>query len=97
MKMVKYLYAFLITLMLTSCQSEKSKNVVPEPHLELGQKVTFVGGNLESDYVIVGYKSDYAGKIEKHWRDQDYIVFIYTNAQNDIKEGTVHVNSVVKK
>ncbi len=95
--MVKYLYAILITLVLSSCQSEKSRNVVPEPHLELGQKVTFVGGNIESDYVIVGYKTDYAGKIEKVWKDQDYIVFIYTNAQNDIKEGTVHVNSVVKK
>lgn len=95
--MVKYLYAILIMLVLSSCQSETSSIVVPEPHLELGQKVTFVGGNAQSDYVIVGYKSDYAGKIEKNWRDQDYIVFIYTNAQNDIKEGTVHVNSVVKK
>lgn len=95
--MVKYLYVFLITLTLSACHSEKTRTAVPEPHLELGQKVTFVGGDLESDYVIVGYKSDYAGEIEKTWSDQEYIVFIYTNAQNDIKEGTVHVNSVVKK
>jgi hypothetical protein len=95
--MVKYLYAFLIIFIVLACQPEKNKTAVPEPHLELGQKVTFVGGNAESDYVIVGYKSDYSGEIEKLWKDQDYIVFIYTNAQNDIKEGTVHVNSVVKK
>lgn len=98
--MIKIFYTILLSVVLMSCQQEKGttgKNVVPEPHLELGQKVTFVGGNIESDYVIVGYKSDYAGEIEKSWNDQDYIVFIYTNNQNDIKEGTVHVNSVVKK
>lgn len=97
--MIKIFYTILLSVILISCQQEKRKtgNLVPEPHLELGQKVTFVGGNIESDYVIVGYKSDYAGEIEKSWRDQDYIVFIYTNNQNDIKEGTVHVNSVIKK
>lgn len=97
--MVKIFYTLLLSVALFSCQPEKepANKLVPEPHLELGQKVTFVGGNSESDYVIVGYKSNYSGEIEKVWNDQDYIVFIYTNTQNDIKEGTVHVNSVVKK
>ena len=95
--MNKILYALAFSLMLLSCDTKSTAYQGPEPHLELGQKVTFMGGDLESDYVIVGYKSDYDGKIEKIWREQDYIVFIYTNAQNDIKEGTVHVNSVIKK
>lgn len=97
--MGKIFYTLLLSVVLLSCQPEKepSNTLVPEPHLELGQKVTFVGGDIDSDYVIVGYKSDYSGDIEKVWNGQDYIVFIYTNAQNDIKEGTVHVNSVVKR
>lgn len=84
------------SVLLLSCQPQKEYDG-PEPHLQLGQKVIFMGGNPESDYVIVGYKKDYDGRIEKEWKDQDYIVFIYTNAQNDIKEGTVHVNSVIKR
>ena len=94
--MNKIFYTIAVSLLLLSCNPKKQVSG-PEPHLELGQKVTFMGGNPESDYVIVGYKSDYDGKIEKQWNDQDYIVFVYTNAQNDIKEGTVHVNSVIKK
>lgn len=94
--MNKVFYVFVVSVLLLSCEAKKNVKG-PEPHLELGQKVIFMGGNLESDYVIVGYKSDYDGRIEKQWKDQDYIVFVYTNAQNDIKEGTVHVNSVIKK
>lgn len=89
-------YVFVVSVLLLSCEPKKNVSS-PEPHLELGQKVIFMGGNAESDYVIVGYKSDYDGKIEKQWKDQDYIVFVYTNAQNDIREGTVHVNSVIKR
>ena len=94
--MLKYTYIFLFAISLFSCQPKKDYSE-PEPHLQLGQKVNFMGGNPESDYVIVGYKSDYDGKIQKQWENQEYIVFVYTNAQNDIKEGTVHVNSIMKK
>lgn len=94
--MKRSLYAALFAGLLLSCEPTKTYSG-PEPHLELGQKVIFVGGNLENDYVIVGYKENFDGRIEKRWRDQDYIVFVYTNAQNDIKEGTVHVNSVIKR
>jgi len=94
--MNKIFYTLAISFLLMACEAKQNLKG-PEPHLELGQKVIFMGGNMDSDYVIVGYKSDYDGEIEKIWRDQDYIVFIYANTQNDIKEGTVHVNSVIKK
>lgn len=94
--MKRFFYIAVVAGLLFSCEPAK-KHAGPEPHLELGQKVIFVGGNLDNDYVIVGYKKDFDGRIEKEWKDQDYIVFVYTNAQNDIKEGTVHVNSVIKR
>lgn len=94
--MKRFFYTAVVAGLLLSCEPAKNYSG-PEPHLELGQKVIFVGGNLDNDYVIVGYKENFDGRIEKHWRDQDYIVFVYTNAQNDIKEGTVHVNSVIKR
>lgn len=94
--MKRFFYTALVAGLLLSCEPAKTYSA-PDPHLELGQKVIFVGGDLDNDYVIVGYKEDFDGKIEKLWRDQDYIVFVYTNAQSDIKEGTVHVNSVIKR
>lgn len=80
---------------LWACEGENTKN--PEPHLELGQRISFVGGEPEKTYVITGYRHYLEDKTDKSWQDQAYIVFSYTNDQGDIKVATVHRNAILKR
>lgn len=93
--MKRILAALLMSLIFFGCQPKE--RLVPEPHLELGQKVTFVGSEPEETYVIVGYRELYESETQKDWNSQDYIVFVYITDQNEVKEGTVHRNSIMKK
>ncbi|WP_017731362.1 hypothetical protein [Nafulsella turpanensis] len=59
--------------------------------------MTFVGAEPEETYVIVGYRALLEDKTEKKWRDQEYIVFVYTNEQGDVKEAVIHRNAIIKE
>lgn len=93
--MIRTLAAVLLLITFFAC--EPKTKLVPEPHLELGQKIVFVGSAPDETYIIVGYKEMYEGETQKDWNKQDYIVFVYLTKQNDMKEGTVHVNSIMKQ
>lgn len=89
---------FIVACLLCSfwaCEGQSTK--APEPHLELGQRISFVGGEPEKTYVIAGYRHYLEDKTEKNWQDQAYIVFSYTNNQGDIKIGAVHRNAILKR
>lgn len=68
-----------------------------EPHLILGQQLSFLGCNPDKIYLVIGYKATLDSPTEKDWYDQDYIVFMYTNDLNDIKQGSVHKNAIIKQ
>jgi hypothetical protein len=88
------MYILFFAFIATSCVVESNR--VPEPHLELGQKINFPGANPEKSYIIIGYREDLESKSEKNWRNQDYIVFLYVNDVNDVKEAVIHKNSILK-
>jgi hypothetical protein len=96
---MKYFGKFVVVACLLSsmlaCQGQEYK--APEPHLELGQRISFVGGQPDKTYVIAGYRHYLEDKTEKNWQDQAYIVFFYTNNQGDIKVATIHRNAVLKR
>ena len=91
----KLIFPAVLLGMLCSCGEPVYE--APEPHLELGQRMTFVGAAPEKAYVIVGYRSQLEDKTEKRWREQEYIVFIYINDQGDVKEAAVHRNAILKR
>lgn len=93
--MKKILAAVFIMSALFACEPAEQK--VPEPHLLLGQRITFVGCEPDETYVIVGYKEQFDGDTQKDWNEQEYVVFVYMTQQNEMKEGTIHINSIVKK
>lgn len=95
---IKAVMFFLLTctiLGLGACENRQSK--VPEPHLELGQRVSFVGGDADKTYVVIGCRQLLEDKTDKNWSDQAYIVVVYTNNQGDMKEGVIHRNAILKK
>ncbi len=91
----KLLVAVCLLGNLWACQGQEAR--VPEPHLELGQRIFFVGGQPEQTYVVAGYRHYLEDKTEKDWQDQEYIVFTYINQQGDVKEATVHRNAILKR
>ncbi len=93
--MKKIILALLVTGMLWGCGSTETKP--PEPHLELGQRISFVGAEPEKTYVIVGYRHFLEDKTDKHWQNHEYLVISYINDQGDMKTGTIHKNSVLKR
>jgi hypothetical protein len=90
-----FFYFSFIILFISSCVEKKRLN--PDPHLELGQEISFPGSSPDKSYLIIGYKRNFEGPIEKDWNNQDYIVFIYINDNNDVKQGTIHKISVIKR
>lgn len=94
-KVVNFLLLYASLLILGACQSQQS--TAPEPHLELGQRLNFVGGEADKTYVIVGYRHMMEDKTDKDWSNQAYIVVSYTNNQGDMKEGVVHRNAIQKR
>ena len=91
----QYLVAALLLFGLWSCENQDNK--VPEPHLELGQRISFVGGEADKTYVVAGYRHYLEDKTDKNWQDQAYIVFSYTNDLGDVKIATVHRNAILKR
>ena len=67
------------------------------PHPEPGEPITFVGGEPEKTYVVLGYRNLPEDKTDKKWKNQDYIVFSYTNDQGDIKVAVIHRNALMEK
>lgn len=67
------------------------------PHPELGELITFVGGEPEKTYVVPGYRNLPENKTDKKWENHDYIVFSYTNNQGDIKVAVTHRNTLREK
>lgn len=93
---LKYLFFVVLLFALFPSCTEK-KYLRPEPHLEMGQEISFPGSSPDKSYIIIGYKRNYDGPVEKEWSNQDYIVFIYINDLNDVKKAAIHKNSVIKK
>ena len=93
--MKKLLLNCLLMWVLTGCSTPSSS--VPEPHLELGQRITFVGAEPEKAYVVVGYRHLLEDKTDKKWNDHDYIVFSYANDRGDILLSTIHRNAILKR
>jgi len=91
----RFVFASLFILMLSSCDKKEAQR--PEPHLELGQDMQFIGSDAARTYVITGYRRTYQGPVDKDWNNQDYIVFVYINNLNDVKDATIHRNSVLKQ
>lgn len=87
--------SFLLLMAIWSCNGGEEKS--PDPHLELGQRIFFVGGPPEKTYVVIGYRQLLEDKTDKNWNDHDYIVFSYANDQGDIKEAVIHRNAILKK
>lgn len=85
----------IILFVLVGCVEKKQLH--PEPHLEMGQEISFPGSSPDKSYIIIGYKKNYEGPVEKDWGNQEYIVFIYVNDLNDVKEATIHKNSLLKR
>lgn len=94
-KLVRFFFVAAIMLVLGACENQQSK--VPEPHLELGQRISFVGGEADKTYVVIGYRQLLEDKTEKDWNDHAYIVISYTNNDGDIKEAAVHRNAILKR
>jgi hypothetical protein len=93
-RFIVVLFVF-VCLGLDSCMEKPKSN--PEPHLELGQEISFPGSSPDKSYLIIGYKRNYEGPVEKEWNNQDYVVFIYINDNNDVKQATIHKISVLKR
>ena len=92
--MNKFIIILLLAAGIYSCAPKKHE--APDPEYELGQKMTFNGADPEQTFIIVGYRQSYQSPVEKEWKDQEYIVFIYVNKQNDISEATIHRNALLK-
>ncbi|HYG37800.1 MAG TPA: hypothetical protein VD908_04240 [Cytophagales bacterium] len=90
-----FLIVFICVVAFSGCKEKKELH--PEPHLEMGQEISFPGCAPNKSYIIIGYKKNYEGPVEKDWNNQDYVVFIYINELNDVKEATIHKNSLLKK
>ncbi len=93
--MVRLLSICCLLLMGIGCNSSQSSEQ-PEPHLELGQRVTFVGGDPAKTYVVAGYREQFEDKTDKDWSKQSYIVFTYFDNQGDYVQGVVHKNAILK-
>ena len=93
--MKTYILVLLVAVSILSCGRTETK--VPEPHLELGQRIAFVGGEPEKTYVVVGYRHLLEDKTEKRWSDQEYIVISYHDDQGEIKVATIHRNAILKR
>lgn len=92
---MKYLLPIiLLCTILMSCQPPENQ---PEPHLELGQKISFVGGKQEVDYVVIGYRDQLESNTEDIWNNQNYLVFVYLNNNDEVKQGIIHRNAILKK
>lgn len=95
---IKAVVFFLLTCTvvgLGACENHQAK--VPEPHLELGQRVNFVGDDPDRTYVVTGYRQLLEDKTDKNWNDQAYVVVVYTNNQGDIKEGVIPRHAILKR
>jgi len=92
---MKILFVYLVFIFsLISCQSKVLRS---EPHLELGQKITFVGGISDTDYVLIGYRDQLESNTEDTWNEQNYVVFVYLNKDEELKQGIIHRNAILKK
>lgn len=78
-----------------ACEGQEIRT--PEPHLELGQRISFVGGKPDKTYVIVGYRHYLEDKTDKYWQDQAYIAFSYINSEEDVKVAAIHRNAILKR
>lgn len=94
--MVRLLSIGLLLLIGVGCTSQEAKNQ-PEPHLELGQRITFVGGDPAKTYLVAGYREQFEDKTDKEWSKQAYIVFTYFDKQGDYGQGVVHKNAILKE
>ena len=91
--MKNFLLPILFFFML-SCDKPEQR---PEPHLELGQRISFVGGDPEADYVVIGYRNLLESKTDAKWNNQNYIVFIYVDKNDQVQQATVHKNAILKR
>ena len=89
------LFIFLMAGLLIGCKNKSQS--LPEPHMELGQRINFVGAETEKIYVVIGYRHLLEDKTEKEWKDHDYIVFSYANDQGEIKVAATHRNAILNK
>lgn len=94
-EMKNILQVFFLICLLSGCNAPSSE--LPEPHLELGQRITFVGAEPEKTYVVVGYRHLLEDKTDKNWNNHDYIVFTYHNDRGDILVATIHRNAILKR
>ncbi|MFA0960952.1 hypothetical protein AB9P05_04045 [Roseivirga sp. BDSF3-8] len=85
----------LAGLMFAACEPRKPEAPI-EPHLELGQRITFPGAEKNIPYIVLGYKSELDGRVEKVWKNQDYIVFLYENKNGDLNQAVIHQNAILK-
>lgn len=93
--MKNILILFLIAGFCTGC--DPAPKVKQGPHPELGESITFLGGQPGKTYVVLGYRNLPEDKTDKKWINQDYIVFSYTNDQGDIKVAAIHRNALTEK
>ncbi|EMR04387.1 hypothetical protein [Cesiribacter andamanensis] len=91
-----FLYCLLSLLLVAACNSSTQEQQ-PEPHLELGQRIVFVGGNPDKTYIVAGYRQEFEDKTDTNWSKHQYIVFTYFNDQGDFQQGVVHRNAILKQ
>ncbi len=95
--MIKQYFLYLIfTLMLAGVLGCQPPARAPEPHLELGQMITFQGANPDKTYIVLGYREEAESTITRFYRDQDYVVFIYVDGNDEVKQATIHKNAILK-
>ena len=95
--MKKLILVLMVAFMAVACEpTSGGADEIAPAHLVLGNRLKFLGSSPETTYLIVGYRQNYEGRVEKKWKSQEYITFIYINDLNEVGTGTVHVNSVVK-
>lgn len=90
------LLGILFSCLLWSCETKDPPRKA-EPHLELGQTITFQGSDPDCTYTILGYREEADSPTEKTYRGQHYIVYFYMNSRNDILQSVIHKNSIIKK
>jgi hypothetical protein len=96
MKILRLLSISCLMAVMLSCNSSQNDSP-PEPHLELGQRITFVGANPEKVYLVAGYRNQLEDKTDTNWNKQGYIVFTYFDDQGDYVQGVVHKNAILKR
>lgn len=94
--MVRLLCIGFLLMIGFSCSSSPEGGQ-PEPHLELGQRISFVGADPGKTYIVAGYREQFEDKTDKVWNKQAYIVFTYFNDQDDFMQGVVHKNAILKQ